>query len=241
MRGKVLWNYSTSNASGQKNYDREESIYSHAYLLLSTKISEYFCCWDQSTGALRWLKHQVSSWLYHCIYLAAFIDQKPCPSVAKSCPTLCNPWTVAYQASLSFTVLQSLFKLMSMELVMPFNRIILYHPLLLLPSIFPSIRVFSSESAHRIRWAKYCSFSINPSNEYSGLISFQIDWFALLAVQGTVKTILHLHSSKASILQHSAFFMSNSHIHTWLLGKNHSFEYMDLCWQSDVSPFSYAV
>jgi len=92
MRGKVIWNSSTSNASGQKNYDREESIYFHAYLLLSTKISEYFCCWDQSTGALRWLKHQESSLFCHCVYLAAFIDQKPCcPSVAKLCPTLCNP------------------------------------------------------------------------------------------------------------------------------------------------------
>ena len=92
MRGKVLWNSGTSNASGQKYYDRKESIYFHAYLLLSTKISEYFCCWDQSTGALRWLKHQEYSWFYHCIYLEAFIDQKPCcPSVTKLCPTLCNP------------------------------------------------------------------------------------------------------------------------------------------------------
>ena len=101
-----------------------------------------------------------------------------------------------------------LLKLMSIELVMPSNHLILCHPLLLLPSVFPSIRVFSSESALRIRWPKYCSFSfsISPLNEYSGLISFRIDWFYLLAVQGTLKSLLQHQSSKASILQCSAFF-----------------------------------
>ena len=102
----------------------------------------------------------------------------------------------------------SLLKLMSIELVMPSNHLILYHPLLLLPSIFPSIRVFCSESVLCIRWPKYWSFSfsISPSNEYSGLISFRMDWFDLLAVQGTLKSLLQHHSSKASILWHSAFF-----------------------------------
>ena len=120
-----------------------------------------------------------------------------------------TPWTAALQASLSFTISQSLFKLMSIELVMPSNHIILCHPLLLLPSIFPSIRVFSNESALRIKWPKYWSFSfsISPSNEYSGLISFRIDWFDLLAVQGTLKSLLQHHSSKASVLQCSAFFI----------------------------------
>jgi len=120
-----------------------------------------------------------------------------------------NPWTAACQASLSFTISQSLLKLMSLESVMPSNRFILCHPLLLLPSIFPSIRVFPSESALRIRWPKYWSFSfsISPTNEYSGLISFRIDWFDLLAVQGTHKSLLQHHSSKASIFCHSAFFM----------------------------------
>ena len=104
-------------------------------------------------------------------------------------------------------------------------HLILCHPLLLLPSIFPSLRVFSHESVLHIRWPKYWSFSfsISPSNEYSGLISFRIDWLDLLAVQGTLKRLLQHHSSKASILQCSAFLWSNSHIHTWLLGKNHSF------------------
>ena len=127
-----------------------------------------------------------------------------------------TPWTAAHQASLSFTNSQSLHKLMSIELVMPSNHLILCHPLLLLPSILPSIRVFSNESVLHIRWPKYWSFSfsISPSNEYSGLISFRIDWFDLLAVQGTLKSLLQNHSSKASILWHSAFFMSNSHIHT---------------------------
>ena len=104
---------------------------------------------------------------------------------------------------------QSLFKLMSIELVMPSKQLILCRPLLLLPSIFPSIRVFSNESVLHIRWPNYqsLSFSISPSNEYSGLISFRIDWFDLLAVQGTLKSLLQHHSSKASILWHSAFFI----------------------------------
>ena len=101
---------------------------------------------------------------------------------------------------------RSLFKLMSIELMMPCNHLILCHPFLLPPSIFPSIRVFSNESALRIRWPKYWSYSISPSNGYSGLISFRIDWFDLLAIQGTPKSLLQQHSSKASILRHSAFF-----------------------------------
>ena len=111
--------------------------------------------------------------------------------------------------SLSFTVSWRLLKLMSSEPVMPSNHLILCWPLLLLPSVFPSIKVFSSELAFLIRWPKFWSFSfsISPSNEYSGLISFKIDWFDLLAVQGTFKSFLQNHSSKASILQHSAFFM----------------------------------
>ena len=108
--------------------------------------------------------------------------------VAQSCLTLCDPWTAAHQASLSVTNSQSLLKLMSIESVMPSNHLILCRPLLLPPSIFPSIRVFSNESVLRIRWPKYCrfSFSLSPSSEYSGLISFRMDWFDLLAVQGTL-------------------------------------------------------
>ena len=119
-----------------------------------------------------------------------------------------TPWTVAHQASLSITNSQSLLKLMSSELVMPSNHLILCHPLLLPPSIFPSIRVFSNESVLHIRWPKYWSFSfrISPSNEYPGLISFRIDWLDLLAVQGILKSLLQHHSSKASIIRHSAFF-----------------------------------
>ena len=120
-------------------------------------------------------------------------------------------WTAARQASLSFTSSQSLLRLMSIESVMLSNHLILCHPLLLLPSIFPNIKLFSSESALLIRWPTYWkftfTFSISPSNEYSGLISFRIDWFDLLAVQRILKSLLQHHSSKASILQHSAFFM----------------------------------
>ena len=118
-----------------------------------------------------------------------------------------TPWTAVRQASLSITNSRSLLKLMSVESVMPSNHLILCHPLLLLPSIIPSIRVFSSESVLHIRWPKYWSFSfsIGPSNEYLGLISFRMDWLDLLAVQGTLKSLFQHHSSKASILQCSAF------------------------------------
>ena len=120
-----------------------------------------------------------------------------------------TPWTAAHQASLSINNSQSLLKLMSIESVVPYNHLIFCRPLLLLPSIFPSIRVFSKESVLHIRWTKYWSFSfsISPSNAYSGLISFRMDWLDLLAVQGTLKRLLQHHSSKASILRRSAFFI----------------------------------
>ena len=127
-----------------------------------------------------------------------------------------TPWLVARQASLSITNSQSLLKLMSIALVMPSNHLILCCPLFLLPSIFPSIRVFSNESVLHIRWPKYWifSFSISPSNEYSEWISFRIDWFDLLAVQGALKSLFQHHSSKASILRCSAFFIVQlSHPH----------------------------
>ena len=116
-------------------------------------------------------------------------------------------WTAIHQASQSFTIFQSLLKHMSIESVMPSSRLILCRSLLLLPPIPPSIRVFSNESVLGIRWSKYCSFNIRPSSEYSGLISFRMDWLDLLAVQGTLKSLLQHHNSKASILQCSAFVM----------------------------------
>ena len=127
-----------------------------------------------------------------------------------------TPWTPACQASLSFTISQSLLKLMCIESMMPSNHLVLFCPLLLLSSIFPSFRVFSSESALQFKWPKYWSFgfSISLSSEYLGLISFRIDWLDLLTVQGTLKSLLQNHSSKVSVLWHSAFFMSNSHIYT---------------------------
>ena len=130
-------------------------------------------------------------------------------SVTQSCPTLCDPWTAAHQNSPSITNSRSLLKLMSIEAVMPSNHLILYHPLLLPPSIFPNIRVFSNESALLIRWPKYWnfSFSISPSNEYSGLISFKMGQLDLLPIQGTLKSLLLNHISKASTLPKSAFFI----------------------------------
>ena len=128
------------------------------------------------------------------------------------------PWIAARQASLSITNSWSLFKLMPIESVMPSSHLILCCPLLLLPPIPPSIRVFSNESTLCIRWPKYWSFSfsISPSNEHPGRISFRMDWLDLLAVQGTLKSLLQHHSSKAAIVQHSAFFMVQVS-HTWLL------------------------
>ena len=129
--------------------------------------------------------------------------------VAQSCLTLCDPMDCSRQASLSFTASQSLLKLMFIELMMPSNQLIPGLPLLLLSSVFPTVRVFSSELALPIRWPKYWSFSfsISPSSEYSGLISFRIEWLDILAVQGTLNSLLQLHSSKASILRCSAFFL----------------------------------
>ena len=146
-------------------------------------------------------------------------------SVAQLCPTLWNPRIATRQTSLSITNSQSLLKLMSIVLVMPSNHLILCRPLHLPTSIFPSIMVFSNESGLRIRWPKYWSFSftISPSNEHSGLICFRMDCLELLAVQGTLKRLLQHHSSKASVLRHSAYFivqLTSIHDH-W---KNHSLD-----------------
>ena len=148
-----------------------------------------------------------------------------------------TPWTAARQASLSFTISGSLLKLMSIESVMPSNHLVLCCPLRLLPSTFPSIRVFSSESVLHIRWPKYwCfSFSISPSNEYSGLISFSIDWFDLLDVQGTLTSLLQHYSLKASIIWHSAFFMIQLSYPYMTTGKTIALTIRAL--QSDVSAF----
>ena len=157
-------------------------------------------------------------------------------SVAQSCRLFATPWTAACQASLSFSNSQSLLKPLSMEPVMPSNHFILCHPLLLLPSIFPSIRVFTNESALHIRWPKYWSFSfsISHSSEYSELISFRIDWFVLLAVQGTLKSLPQHHSSKALVLWCSAFFMVQLSQPSVTTEKTITFDYMDLFQQSNL-------
>ena len=150
------------------------------------------------------------------------------------------PWTAASQPSLSLTISQSLFKLMSVVLVMPSSHPILWHPLLFLPSIFPSIRDFSDESVVHIRWPKYWSFSFDnsPSNEYSWLISLKIDSFNLLAVQGTLKSLLQPHNSKASILKQSAFFMVQLSCDHW---RRPLLDYVDLCRQNNVSAFQHCL
>ena len=151
-----------------------------------------------------------------------------------------TPWTAACQASLSFTISRRLLKLMSIELVMPSNHLILYHPFLFLPSVFPRIRIFSNELALCFRWSKYWnfSFSISPSNEYSGLISFRIYWFDLLAVQGTLKSFLQHHKLKTPILWHLAFFkVQLSYLHMTIRETIALTIVKDLCGQSDVPAF----
>ena len=147
-----------------------------------------------------------------------------------------TPWTAAHQAPLSFTISQNVLKLMSIESVMLSNHLILCHLLLLLPVAFPSIRVFSNESALCIRWPKYWSFSINPSNEYSGLISLRIDWFDHWDVQGTLKCPPKSQfKSNNSLVLKLLYGPTLTFIHDYW--KNHSFDYMDFCQQSDVSAF----
>ena len=148
-----------------------------------------------------------------------------------------TPGTAAHQASLSFTVSWSLLKLMSIESVKPPNHLILCCPILFLLLIFPSIRVFFNELALHIKWPQYWSFSIIPSNEYSGLTSFRIDWFDVLVVQGTLKSLLQHHSSKASISLAISLLYSPTLTSTHDYLKNHSFDSTDLCWQSDISGF----
>ena len=148
-------------------------------------------------------------------------------SVAQSCPTLCNPMNLSTPGLLSITNSQSLHKLMSIESVMPSNHLILCRPLLLLPSIFPSIRVFSNESTLCIRWPKYWSFSfsiISPSNEHPGLISFRMDWLDLLAVQGILKSLLQHHSSKSINSSALSFLYSPTLTSIQDYRKNHSFD-----------------
>ena len=159
--------------------------------------------------------------LYKILFSVKPQHESAISSVAQLCPTLCDPITVAHQASLSITNSQSLLKLMSFESVMPSSHLILCHPLLLLPPIPPSIRVFSNESAVRIRWSKYWSFSFNisPSNEHPGLMALRMDWLDLVAVQGTLKSLLQHHSSKALSFLYSTALTS---IHdNW---KNHSLD-----------------
>ena len=149
-----------------------------------------------------------------------------------------TPWTAALQASLSITSSRGSLRLMSIESVMPSNHLIFCRSLLLLPSIFPIIRVFSNESVLHIRWPKYWrfSFSISPSKEYSGLISFRMDWLDLLAVQGTLKSLLQHHGSEALILWCSAFFIVQLLYPYMTTGKTIALK-MDLCWQSNVFAF----
>ena len=164
-------------------------------------------------------------------------------SVTQSCRLFANPWTAACQASLSITNCRSSLKLTSIESVMPSSHLILCHPLLFLSSILPSIRVLSNKSVLHIRWPKYWifSFNISPFNEHPGRISFRMDWLDLLAVQGTLKSLLQHHSSKASILQRSAFFTVQFSHPYMTTGKTIALTRTNFCWPSNVYAFEYAI
>ena len=198
---KIPW---TEEPGGLQSMGSKRVRHDWATSLVHTNIKIVFCISAQTATGL-WAETSLN---LECTLRRVSILTLFSSVQLLSCVQLfVTPWTAARQASLSITSSQSLLKLMSIESVMPSNHLIFCHPLLLPPSIFPSIRVFSNESVLRIRWPKYWSFSfsISPSNEYSGLISFRIDWLGLLAVQGTLKSLLQHHSSKASILQCSAF------------------------------------
>ena len=202
-----------------------------------TLVNAVKVSWVPAPGPLFDISLSFSSWIFGNLY-SSFLLQTPLPHLSleqkpgASYSTVVvqllshvwlfvTPWTTGCQASLSFTISQSLLKLMSIESVMPSYHLILCCPLLLLSSVFPSIRVFSNELAFRSRWPKYWGFSlsISPSNEYSGLISFWIDWFDLLAVQRSFKSLLQHHSLKHQFFSAQCSLLSNSHIHTWLLEK----------------------
>ena len=177
-----------------------------------------------------WIEFAVFCWGFLRLYSSVIC----CCSVTQSC-LFVTPWIAALQASLSFTITQSLLKLMSIESMMPSNHLI-FCCFPLLPSIFPSIRVFSSELALHIRWPKYWSFSISPSSEYSELISFRMDWFDFFAVQVTLKEFsLAQVENISSLVLGLLYGPALTSIHDYW--KNHSFGYMDLCWQSNVSTF----
>ena len=174
------------------NFKRYGKIHTKVIILVGFAVGCLEGGWRDCPGDLNWSALFPLSWKRRCL-LYVFVVQ-----LLSRVRLFGTPWTAAQQASLSFTISLSLLTLMSTESVMPSNHLILCHPLFLLPSIFPSIMVFSSESALHIRWPKYWSFSFSPSNEYSGLISFGIDWFDLLAVQETQWRLLQHHSAKAS-------------------------------------------
>ena len=198
-------------------------------------------CATLGTAAHQLISHLIESFSckMNLLRLVLWLSSVQFSSVAQSCPTLSTPWTAAHQASLSITNSQSLLKLMSIELVIPSNHLILCHLLLFPPSIFPSIRVFSNESVLRIRRPKYWSFSFNnsPSNEHSGLISFRMNWLDFLQSKGLSRVFSNTTVQKHQFSSAQLSLWSNSHFHTWLL----EISQLWLCWQSNVSAFEYAV
>ena len=214
--------WKTVNSEARKPYVDVPLVNTDKLLMMEPNLQSYgICCPGLAVSNLyyNWYPSWYSAYFF-CALFPFFVWSL---SYVLLFATLC---TIASHAFLTFTISWNLLKLMSVESEMPSNHLILCCPLLLLPSIFPSIRVFSNESALHIRWPQYCSFCfrISPSNEYSGLISFRVDWFNLLAVQQTLKSLLQHHSLKASILQRSVFFMVllSTSIHPYMTTKCHS-------------------
>ena len=201
----------TSNSVTEYFYSTYQVIITYIFKAFSFRFIQWLLFTVFCQGRLEWDMGEGKKKVYGKGVMRIVCHELHVPSVQSLSRVwlFATPWTAACQASQSITNSQSLLKLMSIELVMPSNHVILCCPFLLLSSILPSIRVFSSESVLHIRWPKYWSFSfsISPSNEYSGLISFRIDCFDLLAVQGTLKSLLQNHSSKASVPWRSAFFI----------------------------------
>ena len=196
----------------------------------------YHGCYMTNLGSqILGFKWQLCHFLHVCSYCCIVVQS------LNHIRLFATLWTAKHQTSLSFTITQSLLKLMSIVAVMLSNHFTLYCPLFLLHSIFPSIGIFSNELGLCIRWPNCWgfgfSFIISPSNRYSGLISFRIDWFDLLAVQRTLRSLLQHHNSKASVLWHLAFFMVQLSHPYMTTGKTITLTHMDLCWQNDVSAF----
>ena len=232
----ALLDYIMSKELGIRSFSNREELSHPAFIIFSIRNFE-FCYKMEKKRTYGFSQIWLFAEIFSAKYQFSSVQSLSCVWLFST------PRITVHQASLSITNSWSLLKLMSIESVMPSSHLILCRSLLFLPSVFPSIKVFSKESVLHIRWPKYWSFSfsISPSNEYSGLISFSMDWLDLFVVQETLKSLLQHHSSKASILWCSAFFIVQLSHPYMTTGKTIAFDLMGICWQSNMSAFYYAV